>query len=205
MSPASNSYHYIHMICLELVHLILLVAEVLESTGQFALVLRAHLVSRDGLHQTGRTADEKLDVLVLGLRKDSLEEVLGDVALVADPLLGGVVEDVESAEALGVGVLEMLELLLEEDVLLGNVAKDECDLGLVVRVVEDGAGELVHRGNSGTAGNKGDVVVLVLLPGVLGERSLDVESLTGDKVVDVCAHGTIGVLLNKQVEETLLT
>jgi hypothetical protein len=47
--------------------------------------------------------------------------------------------------------------------------------------------------------------VLVLLPGVLRERSLDVESLTGDKVVDVCAHGTIGVLLNKQVEETLLT
>lgn len=192
------------MICLELVHLILLVAEVLESTGQLTLVLGADLVSRDGLHQTGRTTDEKLDVLVLGLRKNSLEEVLGDVSLVANPLLGGVVEDVESAEALGVGVLEVLELLLEEDVLLGNVAKDEGNLGLVVGVVEDGAGELVHGGDSGTAGNKGDVVVLVLLPGVLGERSLDVESLTGDKVVDVCAHGTIGVLLNKQVEKTLL-
>lgn len=192
------------MICLELVHLILLVAEVLESTGQLTLVLGADLVSRDGLHQTGRTADEKLDVLVLGLRKNSLEEVLGDVSLVADPLLGGVVEDVESAETLGVGVLEVLELLLEEDVLLGNVAEDECDLGLVVGVVEDGTGELVHGGDSGTAGNEGDVIVLVLLPGVLGERSLDVESLTGNKVVDVCAHGTIGVLLNKQVEETLL-
>jgi hypothetical protein len=46
--------------------------------------------------------------------------------------------------------------------------------------------------------------VLVLLPGVLRQRALDVEALAGNKVVEVCAHRTIGVLLNEQVDETLL-
>ena len=54
------------------------------------------------------------------------------------------VEDVEGAEAVRVGVLEVLELGLEEDVGLGEVAEDEGDFGLVGRVGEDAAGELVH-------------------------------------------------------------
>lgn len=189
---------------LELVHLLLRVAELLEGAGQLALVLGANLVARNSLHQAGRAADKQLDVLLLGLGEDSLEELLGNVALVADPLLGGVVEDVESAEALGVGVLELVELLLEKDVLLSDVAEDKGDLGLVVGVVEDGAGELVHGGDTGTAGDEGDVGVLVLLPLVLGQRALDVEALAGNQVVDVGAHGAVGVLLDNEVKETLL-
>lgn len=184
--------------------MVLLVAELLESTGQLTLVLRADLVSGDGVHETGRTADEKLDVLVLGLRKNSLEKVLGDEATATSPALGRVVEDVEGSEALRVGVLELLELLLEEDVLLADVAKYKSDLGLVLGVVEDGAGELVHGGNTGATSDEGDVVVLVLLPGVLGQGALEVESLARSHVVQVCAHGAVRVLLDKQVEEALV-
>ena len=54
------------------------------------------------------------------------------------------VEDVEGAEAVGEGVLEVLELGFEEDVGFGEVAEDEGDFGFVGGVLEDGAGELVH-------------------------------------------------------------
>ncbi len=54
------------------------------------------------------------------------------------------VEDVEGAEAVRVGVFEVLELGFEEDVGFGEVAEDEGDGGLVEGVGEDGAGELVH-------------------------------------------------------------
>lgn len=189
---------------LELVDLVLGVAEVLQGAGQVALVLGADLVAGDGLHHARGAANEDLDVLVLGLGEDSLEEVLGDVAAVADPLLGGVVEDVEGTEALGVGVLEVLELRLEQDVLVADVAVDDCYLGLVVGVVKDGAAELVHGGNASTAGNKGDVVVLVLGPGVLGERALDVQALANSHVVEVVAHGAIGVALDQEIHVAAL-
>lgn len=192
------------IIRLELVHLVLLVAKLLKGTGQLTLVLGADLVSGDGVHEAGGAADKQLDVLVLGLRENSLEQLLGDIAAVADPLLGGVVEDIESTETLGECVLEVLKLLLQKNVLLGDVAKDKGDLGLVVGVVEDSASELIHGGDASTTGNEGNVLVLVLLPGVLRQRTLDVEALAGNKVVEVCAHRTVGVLLNEQVDETLL-
>lgn len=190
---------------LELVDLLGRIAELLEDTGELALVAGALLVARDGGHHAGRTADEDLDILVLGLGKDSLEDVLVDVALGTGPLLGRVVEDVESAEALGVVVLEGGELVLEKNVLLGNVAENESNLGLVVGVVEDGAEELVHGADTGAASNEGNVLVLVRLPRVLGERALDVEALAGSHVVEVGAHGTTLVLLDQEVDIALGT
>lgn len=121
------------------------------------------------------------------------------------PLLGRVVEDVESAEALGIVVLNGGELVLEENVLLADVAEDERNLGLVIGVVEDGADELVHGSDTGAAGNEGDVLVLVSLPGVLGKRALDVEALAGSHVMEVGAHGTTLVLLDQEVNVTLGT
>lgn len=54
------------------------------------------------------------------------------------------VEDVEGAEAVRVRVFEVLELVLQEDVGLGEVAEDEGDFCFVGGVFEDGADELVH-------------------------------------------------------------
>lgn len=60
------------------------------------------------------------------------------------PALGGLVEEVEGAEALRVGVFEVFEFAFEEDVVFGDVAEDEGDFCFVLGVFEDGARELVH-------------------------------------------------------------
>lgn len=194
----------IHTRRLELVNLLIGVAKLLQKSGNIALLLGANLRTRNGLHQSRRTADEKLDVFALGLGEDLLQQLLCDEATAADPVLGGLVQDVECAEALGVCVLELVKLALEQDVLLGDVSEDEGDLGLVVGVLEDCADELVHRGDAGAAGNESDVVVLVLGPGVLGKRALDVEGVADLEIVDVSAHGAVGVLLHQEVEEASL-
>lgn len=181
-----------------------LVSELLERTRKLALVLGTDLVARDGLHQTRRPAHKDLDVLLLGLGKHRLEELLADEPAAAGPRLGRLVQDVEGAEALWVRVLELGQLLLEQNVLLGDVSEDEGDLGLVVGVVKDGARELVHGRDARAAGHEGDVVVLVLRPAVLGEGALEVEALAGRQVVEVRAHGAVGVLLDEQINEALL-
>ena len=60
------------------------------------------------------------------------------------PAFGRLVEDVEGAEAVRVGVFEVLEFGLQENVGFREVAEDEGHLGLVGGIFEDGAGELVH-------------------------------------------------------------
>lgn len=191
------------IIHLELEDLVLAVAKLSEVTRQLTLVGGAVLVARDGLVQAGGTANEDLDVLLVGRGDDGLQELLGDEALALGPVLGGLVEDVEGAETVGVLVLELLELLLEEDVLLGDVAEDEGDLGLVLGVLEDGARELVHGGDTGTAGNQGNVVVLVGLPRVLRDGALHLELLADSHVVHVLRHNATGVLLDNEVEVAL--
>lgn len=185
---------------LELVDLLLLVAKLGKHASKITLVLRALLGASDGLVHARGTTDEDLDVLLAGIGKDSLEKVLSDHALRAGPVLWGVVQRVEGAHAVRVLILEVLPFALEENVLLGNVAENESDLCLVVGVLKDGAGELVHGGDAGTTSDQGDVVVLVLLPGVLGDRTLHVESLSRLHVVKVLGHGTTGVLLDDEVE-----
>lgn len=185
---------------LELVDLVLGVTEFLEVTGNLALVGWTLLGTGDGLVHARGTADEKLDVGLLGVGEDSLEELLADEALGARPVRWGLVEEVEGAETLGVLLLEVLELALQEDVFLADVAENKRDLGLVVRVLEDGAAELVHGGDASTASNEGNLVVLVGGPGVLGDGALEVESLTGTHVVHVLGHGAVGVALDDEVD-----
>ena len=60
------------------------------------------------------------------------------------PALGGLVEEIEGAEALRVGVFEVFEFALEEDVVFGDVAEDEGNFCFVGGVFEDRARELVH-------------------------------------------------------------
>jgi hypothetical protein len=185
---------------LELEDLLLAVTKILQDTSELTLVLGADLATGDSLVHGGRTTDEELDVLLLGLRQDSLQQLLGDVALATGPALRGVVQDVEGTEALGVGVLQILQLLLQEDILLGDVAEDQSDLGLVLGVLEDLAGELVHRGDTSTTGNQADVVVLVGLPGVLDKRSLERQALVDVHGVDVLRHGAVGVGLDDELK-----
>ena len=116
------------------------------------------------------------------------------------PVLGRVVEQVEGAEALRVFVLELLKLALEDDILFADVAKDERDLGLVFGILEDGASELPHGRDAGASSNQRNVVVLVGLPGVLGNGTLEVEPLARVHVVKLRGHGTVGVVLDNKIE-----
>lgn len=187
---------------LKLEDLLLRVAQLLQDTGQLALVGRAVLGATDGLVHAGRSADEDLDVLLLGLGQDGLQELLADVALAAGPLLGRVVQDVEGTEAAGVGVLELLEFLLQEDVLLLDVTEHQGDLGLVLGVLEDLTRKLVHGGDTGTTSDQANVVVLVGLPGVLDDRTLEVQALADVHAVQVLGHGSVGVDLDDKVDVT---
>lgn len=148
------------------------------------MVPRALLVARNSLVHARWSTDKDLDVLGLWLWEHGLQELLGDKSLLeVGCVLGGVVKGVEDAETLGVGVLEVLELALEQDVILGHVTVDEGHLGLVLGVVEDGAGKLVHGGDTSSSGYKRDVVMLVGGPGVLWDWALDVKTLVGLHVV----------------------
>lgn len=192
------------MLSLELEDLVLAVAQLLQSTRQIALVRRADLGAADGLVQTRGPANKELDVVFLGLREHSLQQVLGDVALTASPALGRVVQDIEGPEALGIGVLEVLELLLQENVILGDIAKNQSHLSLVLGVLEDLASQLVHRGDTSATSNQGDVVVLVSLPGVLGKRSLERHALVDIQAVEVLRHGPVRVRLDDELKEARL-
>lgn len=81
-----------------------------------------------------------------------------DVADTAGPTLGGVVEDVVDANTLVLGS-EGVEVLLEEDILRGDVGEDEVDLGAVagLAAADDGADDLEHGGDAGAAGNHAKV------------------------------------------------
>jgi len=197
MCPA-DSIIYNH---LELENLLLAVTQLLQDTSQLTLVLGADLVTADGLVQAGRTADEELDVLLLRLRQNSLQKFLANVALTTGPLLRRVVQDVEGTEALGVGILQVLKLLLQQDIILVDVAEDKGDLGLVLGVLADVTGELVHGGDTSTTGDKSDVVVLVGLPGVLDNGALERKALVNIQRVNVLGHGAIGVGLDNKLEE----
>lgn len=187
---------------LELVDLVLAVSQLLQDTREFALVLGADLRTANGLVHSRGPANEDLDVVLLGLGKDGLQKFLADVTLAAGPALRGVVKDIEGAESLGVGVLQVLELLLKKNVLFLDVSKDQGDLGLVIGVLENLTSQLVHRSNSCSTSDQADVVVLVSFPRVLGKRSLEFQALVDVHAVDVFRHRAVGVLLDNKLQVT---
>lgn len=156
---------------LEFIDLILPVPQLLQHARQLALLRHALLRPAHRLVQARRPAHEDLDVLLPGLRQHRLEQLGRDVPLALRPALGRPVEDVEGAEAVRVGVLEVLELGLEQDVGLGQVAEDEGDLGPVGRVLEDGARELVHSVfRSPERDCQRGTTLAVIIAGVWGEE-----------------------------------
>lgn len=66
------------------------------------------------------------------------------MAFALGPGVDGLVDGVESAEALRVGVFELVQLLLEQNVFFAHVSEDEGHFGLVGGVLEYGTEELVH-------------------------------------------------------------
>lgn len=139
-------YHTPPFPLLKFIHLILPVPQLLQHPRQLSLIRRTLLRPAHRLIQSRRPTHEDLDVLLLRLRQHRLQQILADVPCPSMPILAGGVDRVEGAEALQVGVFEVFEFVLEEDVGFGQVAEDEGDFCFVGGVFEDGAGELVHSG-----------------------------------------------------------
>ena len=89
------------------------------------------------------------------------------------PFLWRTVQYVERSQTLGEFLLQVGELGFQQDIFFLDVAEDEGDFGVVGGVVEDAAEELVHGGDSGTAGDQGDMVMFIGRPGVFGDGALE--------------------------------
>lgn len=210
---------------LKLINLLLPIPQLPQHTPQLSLILWTLLHATNRLIHPRRPTHKNLHILHFRFGQDLLEEVIIDVPRSPlGPIIGGLVEHVESAETLGVGVFEVLEFVFEEDVGFGEVAVDEGDFGFVGGVGEDGAAELVHsvffwgvsilvvverggegrggivRGYACAAGDETDVVVLVGRPGVFGDGTFEFETLRWFHVVEVGRHGAVGVFLDHEVD-----
>lgn len=100
-----------------------------------------------------------------------LDQLGVDVSGGALPAIDGLVDDVGDLEAVGVGLGKGIELVLEDDVLRGNVGKDEVDLGLVGLVLEETLDDLDHGRNTGSSSNQADSLELVRLERMLANRA----------------------------------
>lgn len=111
-----------------------------------------------------------------------LDHLGGDEADAAGPARRGLVQDVVDAEALVLGG-EGVEVLLEQNVLLGDVGEDEVDLGAVagrLAAADDGLDDLQHGRDARAAGDHAKVTHHV---GLVGEGAL------GPAHADRLAHG----------------
>lgn len=125
----------------------------------------------------------------------------GDVAHTTGPALGRPVQDVVHPEAAVLGD-EGVQVLLEQDVLLGDVGEDEVDLGPVagLAAADDGLDDLQHGGDAGAAGDHAEVAHHV---GRVGEGALgapDADGLADGQGGEVLADVAGGVRLDEQVE-----
>lgn len=144
------------------------------------------LVTRDGVVKRRRTADKDVDVV--GRRREEvlLKVVLGDETGLTLPVRTSLVNEEVELELLRVLALDFLKLLLKQNVVLRNVTVKERDLGLVGRVLRDSANQLEERSNTGTTTNEANFVVLVGSVRVLGNGTLE-----GNSVVDVQAKDVV--------------
>ena len=120
ISIAATPSTHLHLSHLKLINLLLLIPQLLQYPAQLSLVLRTLLSATYSFIHARRPADEDLAISVLGFEGEhGFEELFCDVAGPLLPVSGRLVEEVEGAEAVGVGVFEVFEFALEEDVFFG--------------------------------------------------------------------------------------
>lgn len=170
---------------LKFIHLLLVISKLLQNTSEFSLVLGANLTTTNSLIHPGGSTDKDLHILRLRLGENRLQQLLRDKAGSLRPVRRRLVKEVKHAETLRIRVFQLLKLALQQDVVLGDVAVDEGDLGLVVGRGEDLADQLVHGRDSCAARYHAEVVVLVGFPRVFGERTLEGQTLAYGHVMEV--------------------
>lgn len=173
-----------------------------KSTGKLTLVGGRDLLARNGLVERRRATDKDLDVLLRGLEEVLLKVLLGDETSLALPAGGGLVKEEVELELLGVLGGNGLKLVLEQNVRLGHVTVEQANLGLVSGILLDGVDELVKRGDTTATTNEADLLVEVGLVGVLGDGSLEGNSIIEVEAEDVVTKLAGLVSLNQELERT---
>lgn len=97
---------------------------------------------------------------------------------------------------------ERVEVLLEQNVLLGDVGKDEIDLGGVASLAaaDNGADDLEHGGDTSTAGDHAKVTDHVGSVDESALGALDADSLANGKTGHVLGDVTGRVGLDEEIE-----
>ena len=204
------------MVCLEGKDLVLQLA---DRTG---LVVAERF---GGLLETtnhgGRATDQDLDV-VRGLWQPLLQtsgqrhlhhgdrrvermtysdHVASNVANTARPVLRWVVKDVVNANV-GILVGESVKILLEQNVLSGDIGEDEVNLCPVTSsaTTHNGADDLKHGGDTGTTSDHAKVADHVGLVDEGTLRALDTNSLANNQGGHVLGDVALGVALDQEIK-----
>lgn len=130
------------------------------------------------------------------------DHVGSDVADAASPALRRVVKDVVDADTLVLSS-QGLEVFPEEDILRGDVGKDQVDLGLVASLAtaDNGADNLQHGGDTSASSDHTKVTNHVgsVDEGTLG--AADSDALADHERGHVLGDVALGVGLDQEVEE----
>lgn len=185
---------------LELENLLLSVAKILEKTIDLTLRVVGRLGARNGLHHRRRAADHD-EVVVGGRRHVLLDGLLGDVASRASPSLGRLLEDVVDLQVL-VLLCALVNLLAQQNVLLGDISEDERDLSVILRVSEHSVDDLKHGGETSAAGDETELLLRVGRIRVLGNGTLHGNYVSFLQVVDVRRQLAVIVLLDDELCRT---
>lgn len=130
-----------------------------------------------------------------------LDHVRSHEANAASPALRGVVEDVVNSEAT-VLTSHAVKFVLHENVLGVNVGEDQVNLSLVARstATENGLGNLVHGGDTGTTSDHSETTdhVGLVSHGTLG--TLDLDGVTNLHLRKMSADVAGRVALDEDIE-----
>lgn len=129
------------------------------------------------------------------------DHLRGDVANAASPARRGLVQDIVNPET-GILLGKRIEVLLEQDILGGDVGEDEVNLGLVTSgtATNDGTDDLQHGSDTSATSDHTKVTDHVGSVDESALGSLDAQSLANAEGSHVLGDVAGGVRLDEQVE-----
>jgi hypothetical protein len=104
-----------------------------------------------GHHSYSQSQKPRVDARK-GRVESYLDHVRGDETNTTSPTFRGVVENIVYPNVIVLGG-QLIQILLQQNVFLVDVGKDEINLRPVLGVLGDGTDDLKHGGNPGAAGN----------------------------------------------------
>lgn len=157
---------------LELEDLVFFEAQFFQGTSQLTLLSRALLVTRDGIHEWWWSTHEEVGVLSW-LRSVGSEEVLADQASFTLEIAFWLFDKVGDLDLIWVLLLQTVQFVLDKNIARRLVGVEQVHLSLVLWVLGNTSQQLEQRRDTRATTKQGDAVVLVWLPLVLLDRSLE--------------------------------